>query len=136
MWIFVQQRFRRHDLTVLAESALRDLLIDPGLLNGMELAVFGNSFKRYDFTLNAGNRRDARPRRHAIDDHRARPALAQSAAETRTSHANIIPQGVQQRGRRIDIQRVRSTIHLQGDITHLGSPYACGCSEDNYVATK
>ena len=34
-----EQRLRGHDLTVLAEPALRHLLVDPGLLNGIEPAV-------------------------------------------------------------------------------------------------
>ena len=44
----VEQRFRGHDLAVLAIAALRHLLIDPGLLQRIELAVVRKTFERGD----------------------------------------------------------------------------------------
>ena len=44
----VEQRLGRHDLPVLAEAALGNLLLDPGLLYRMKLAVLRESFKRRD----------------------------------------------------------------------------------------
>ena len=49
--ILVQQRLGRHDLPVLAEAALRDLLVNPGLLQGVQRAVLGQSFERGDLAL-------------------------------------------------------------------------------------
>jgi hypothetical protein len=51
MRILVQQCLRRHDLSVLTESALGDLLINPGLLQRVQPAVRGKPFERGDFTL-------------------------------------------------------------------------------------
>ena len=56
MRILVQHGLRRHDLSVLTESALRDLLIDPGLLQRVQLAVRGEPFERGDFTFDGGRR--------------------------------------------------------------------------------
>src|SRR5262245_61169877 len=46
--ITIQQRLRGHDLTVLAEAALRNLFVDPGLLHGMKPSIFGKPFERCD----------------------------------------------------------------------------------------
>ena len=68
--------------------------------------------------LTAGRRRDARPNRRAVDDHRARPALAKSATKPRTLQAEIIAQDIEQRSRRVDIQGVRAAVHLQCYVAH------------------
>ena len=47
----VQQHLGGHDLPVLAEAALRNLLVNPGLLHGMQRAVLGQSFERGDLAL-------------------------------------------------------------------------------------
>ena len=54
--VFVEQRLGGHDLPVLAEAALRHLLVDPGLLQRMQLAVLGQPFERGDLALH-GRRR-------------------------------------------------------------------------------
>src|ERR1043166_3339543 len=51
MGIFIQQHFGGQDLPVLTETALRNLFIDPGLLDRMKLAVPGESFERGDLAL-------------------------------------------------------------------------------------
>ena len=51
MRILVQQRLGGHDLPVLAEAALRHLLVNPGLLQRVQLAVLGQSFERGDLAL-------------------------------------------------------------------------------------
>jgi hypothetical protein len=59
MGVLVQHRFRRHNLPVLAESALQDLLIDPCLLQRVQLAVRGKAFECGDFTFDRRRRQDA-----------------------------------------------------------------------------
>ena len=44
----IEQRFRGEDLAVLAEPALRHLLVDPRLLQRMQLAVVRESLERRD----------------------------------------------------------------------------------------
>jgi hypothetical protein len=94
---------------------LRHLLVDPGLLNRVQLAVFGKALERGDLAFHAGARRDAGSHRDAVDDHRARAALAEPAAEPRTLKADVVAEHVQQGNRWSKVQRVRPAVDLQGD---------------------
>src|SRR4029077_5460655 len=96
MRILIQQRLGRHDLPVLAKTTLRDLLINPGLLQRVELTSLGDSFERGDLALHGRSRRNADARCDAIDDHGARPALAESTTKPRTPQAKIIAQDIEQ----------------------------------------
>src|SRR5437868_4947133 len=102
MRIAIEQGLRRHDLSVLAETALRNLLLDPRFLYRMQRTALGQSFKRGDFALNRGRRRDARSRRNAIDDHRASAALAEAAAKSRSGEIQVVTKDVQQWSGRVD----------------------------------
>ena len=62
----------------------------------------------------------------AVDDHRARPALAESAAKPRTLQAEIVAQDIEQRSRRVDIHGVRAAVHLQCDVAHARSSARMG----------
>src|SRR5712671_7538489 len=73
--IAIEQRFCRHDLTVLAIAALRGLLVDPRLLQRMQFAILGKTFERRDVAACRRDRRDARAHRRAIDDHGTHAAL-------------------------------------------------------------
>src|SRR5262245_28653352 len=95
MRVLVEQRLGRHDLAVLAEAALRHLLLDPRLLQRMQLAVFRQPFQRGDFASAARRRRPARAHRGAVDDDRARPALAKTTAEPRPLQAEIVAKNVE-----------------------------------------
>ncbi len=101
----VQQRLGGHDLPVLAEAALRDLFVDPGLLQWMKFTPFANSFERGYFSFHGRDRGDARPNRRAVDDYRARPALAKSATKSRPLQTEIVAKDVEQRCARLDIKR-------------------------------
>jgi hypothetical protein len=93
--VLVQERLRSEDLPVLAESALRHLLVDPCLLNRMELTVLREPLERRD--LGAGDRRHRAHTRadgFTFDQHRARAALAEAASEPRAHEAEIIAQHV------------------------------------------
>ena len=74
---------------------------------GWSVPFLRQPFERGDLALHRGARRDARAHRRAVDDHRARAALAQPAAEPRALQAEIVAQDVEQRRRRIDVQGVR-----------------------------
>src|SRR5678815_451223 len=116
----VEQRLRRHDLPVLAEAALWNLLFDPGLLYRMELAVLCEPFQRRDLSLHRRCRRDARPGRNTVDDHGARSALSQAAAEAWPLQVEIVSQYVKQRSRGINIDGTRRAIDPQSDVAHCG----------------
>src|SRR5690606_17315300 len=79
----VEQRLRGHDLAVLAVAALRHLLVDPRLLQGMQRAVLRQPFERRDLTAHLARGQAARAHRDAVDDDRAGAALGEAAAETR-----------------------------------------------------
>src|SRR6476660_4906417 len=83
MRVLVEHRLGRHDLAVLAEAALRHLLVNPRLLQRMQRAVLRQAFQGGDLAFNAGDRRHARPYGSAVDDDGARTALAKTAAEPR-----------------------------------------------------
>ena len=102
--VAIEQRLRGQDLPVLAEAALRHLLVDPGLLHRVQLAVLRQPFERGDLgALHRGHRPDARPHRLALDEHRAGAALAEAAAEARALQAEVVAQDVEQRRRRVDV---------------------------------
>src|SRR5262249_28019279 len=60
----------------------------------------------------------ARTHRFAFDDHRARAALAEAAAETRTLEADVVAQDVEQRRGRIDVHGMRGAVDLQVERAH------------------
>jgi len=72
----------------------------------MQLTVLGESFEGSDPAFHSGHRNDAGPGGHAVHDHRARAALSEPAAESRTLQAKIIAQDIEKRSRRIDVQGV------------------------------
>src|ERR1700680_4540610 len=118
MRILIQQRLGRHDLPVLTKAALRNLLINPCLLQRVELTFFGDSFERGDLTLDGGSRRNTGASRYAIDYHGAQPALTKSATKTWPSQAKIIAQDIEQWGLRIDVQCVHFAVHFHYDVAH------------------
>src|SRR6185436_8097462 len=83
----VQQHLGIHDLPVLAEAALWHLLVNPGSLHWVKRVCFGQSFERGDLTSNGGAGGNAGPYRRAVHDDRARSALAEAAAKSRTLQA-------------------------------------------------
>src|ERR1700677_1901584 len=46
VWVPVEQRLRRHDLTILTIATLRGLLLDPRLLQRMQFPVFREALER------------------------------------------------------------------------------------------
>src|SRR5262245_11171428 len=86
----IEERLRRHDLPVLAEAALRHLLFDPGLLNGMELPADRQSLQRRHLAADRRYRCHARACCHTVDDHGAGTALTEPAAEFRPMEVEIV----------------------------------------------
>ena len=102
-----QQRGRRHDLPRLAVAALRDVLLDPGLLDRVA-AVGGEAFDGGDgLAGDVRNRRDAGADRLAVEVDGAGAAERHAAAELGAGHAQRVAQDPQQRHRRRDVHRLR-----------------------------
>src|SRR5712691_12469701 len=130
----VQQHLGRHDLPVLAETALRHLLVNPGPLYGVQLPSLGQSFERGDLALDGGTRRNARPNGSAVHDHGACPALTKSAAKPRALQFEIVAQDIEQRSRRVDIHGMRPPVYLQGDVAHSPLSLRIGSLEPSRCA--
>src|SRR4029450_1058193 len=118
----IEQRLGGEHLSVLAEAARGHLLGDPRLLDRMQLVVGGETRERRDLAPDGRHRHRARAHGGAVDDHRARAALSESAAEARTVQVEIVAQHVEQRRPRIDVHGVRLAVHPQVHCAHR-SPY-------------
>src|SRR6186713_822277 len=89
--IAIENGLRCQDDAAQAEPALGCLLVDECLLQRVWLVGGPESFECRDLVRADGaHRRHARPGGLAVDDHRARSALAEAAAEFRASKLEII----------------------------------------------
>ncbi len=92
----VEQRLGGEDLPVLAEPALRHLFVDPRLLQRMELAVLCQALERRDLgARDLRDRPDATSHRFTADQHGARAALAEPAAEARARKVEVVPKDIE-----------------------------------------
>ena len=115
----IDERFGGEHDAAEAEAALRGLLIDECLLDGMRFLWCAEPFERGDVAARNGfHRRDARPNRLAFDDDRARATLAEPAAEFRPVHGELVAQDIEQRRRLIDIDGLRAAVDPQIDSGH------------------
>src|SRR5688572_6305595 len=81
----VEQRLGAEDHAAEAEAALHGLLVDEGLLYRVRLLGRAEPLERGDVRAADGlHRRDAGPRRLAVDDDGAGAALAEPAPELRS----------------------------------------------------
>ena len=92
-----------HDLAGLAEAALRDVHLTPGLLHRV-VAGRMKSFDGSDVAADhVGNRCDAGANRLLVDDHRARAAQRLTAAILGAGQAGFVAQIPEQREIRVAI---------------------------------
>ena len=103
-----QERRDGHDHPRLAVAALRHLVVDPGLLNGVQTPFGAEPF----------NGRDRRPldgdHRHAAGTHRlavhvdgARAAGGDAAAELGAGETEGVPKSPQERRVRVEVEQAR-----------------------------
>ena len=97
MRILAEQADDAHDHAGRAETALRGALGQEGLLHGMQLAPFGESFDGQDFQLvRISYGRDARSHGFAVQQDGAGAALTFPAAVLRAGQFQFLPQDIQQ----------------------------------------
>ena len=98
MRIGLQQRFRRHHHATRAVAALRRLFRDERFLHGIGLLRRPDPFNRHD-TVPCGlpDRRHAGARDLPVNQHRARAALAQTAAKLWPVQVERIAEQIEQR---------------------------------------
>jgi hypothetical protein len=97
MRIFAEERDRFHIEMHGGGAALRNLLVDPGLLERMKLAVLSEPFDGRDVFPDSGrNRGDAGANRFTIEMHGGDAALGETAAARGASQLEIVAQSPKQ----------------------------------------
>src|ERR1700722_10009044 len=115
----LQKRRGLHDHAVNAVATLHRLLIDEGLLQGMQPLRRTQPFKRRDIALDPADWINARANRAAVQMHGAGPALAQSATKARPVQLQIISEEVEQRHRRIvAVRDDLFAVHVELELRH------------------
>src|SRR5229473_869487 len=90
--LLLEKRSHRHDHSGLAISALRNVVVDPGLLDLVQRAVGGQPFNGGDlFAADFADLNAAGAHRHAIDMDGAGPALCNAATVFGAGQADIFP---------------------------------------------
>ena len=114
-----EQRLGGHHHAWDAIAALRRLLFDKGLLQGMGSIGRTQAFQGQQLATGKGRRRQQTgTHRLAIRQHRTGATLAQSAAEFRPLEPQFVAQGVQQRHAWIDVELSRLAIDLEFEDRH------------------
>src|SRR5262249_54045179 len=124
--VLIEERGRRHDPAVDAVAALRHLLLDIGLLDGVRLLRRAEAGEGDDLAA-----ADRRHRGHAgahglaVDVHRAGAALRQTAAEMRVVERELVAQRIEQGHVGIGVDRFDLAVHVEvhsghGRISPLG----------------
>jgi hypothetical protein len=99
---FLDQSDRAHDLAWCTESALETIVADEGGLDGIERVAVGKAFDRQNFrAVIAERERQAGIDSPAIDEDRARAALAAIAAFLGSGQVETLAQQVEKRHTRI-----------------------------------
>src|SRR5258708_6220151 len=118
--LLLEKRSHRHDHSALTISALRNVVVDPGLLDFMQRAVGSQTFDRGDlFAAGFADQHPTRAHRNAVNMERAGPALCYAATVFGAGQAGIFPDRPKQR-------RIRLDIHVESfaidDEVHRRSP--------------
>src|SRR6267378_4322996 len=118
--IAVEQRLGGHDHAVAAIAALAGLLLDEGALQRVELVDRAQSLERGDGSLRSGRHRHrAGARGLAVDQHGARAALGEPAAELRAVQLQVVAQDVKERRVGRDRRHLsRRAVHPQCEVGH------------------
>src|SRR5882724_3780289 len=112
-----EQRHRRHDLARLAVAALRDLVVDPGLLHRVQLAALREPFDgQHLLAGGGGHRHRARAHRLAVQVNGAGAALGDAAAEFGALHVEHVAQHPQQGHFGLDVDVV--LLAVDGEFDH------------------
>src|SRR3989441_4757672 len=125
--LVLQESRHRHDHAGLAVTALRHLMVDPGLLHLLQNAVGGQPLDGGD--LLAYRRADghhAGVDRLAVDVHRAGAALRDAAPVLGAGEADLLPDSPQQGRAGVDVDLAGSTIDRQACHSIPSSGVLCG----------
>jgi hypothetical protein len=105
--LFLEQGYCSEHLAALAVTALRHLVVDPGLLHGVQAALVGQAFDGDDLLpRSTRDRVSTRAHRLTIEQDGARATLGHATAEFGAFDVEFIAQCPQQGHFGFDIQRV------------------------------
>ena len=105
--MLVQECLRGQDDAAQAESALRGLLLDERALDRVRSIRGAEALEGGDLrSADGGDRHHTRPGRAAVDEHGARSALAEAAAELRAAEREIVAEDVEERGGPVGVEDV------------------------------
>src|SRR6185437_6592640 len=130
--IALQQGRRRHDHAVDAIAALRRLLVDEGLLDGMRLVDGAETLDGGDLLARRqGDREGAGAHRLAVDDHRAGAALSETAAEFCAVQLEVVAQHIEEGGIFLRVHPVPGAVDGELDGIGHGLPPAIAYASVN-----
>src|ERR1039458_9960568 len=115
LWMFLQERRRRHDLPGLAVAALRDLLSEPRLLHRV-LAVGRQAFYcGDDLADDVADLDTAGAHGLAVHMHGAGAAQRDAATKFCSGQSDFVADDPKQRRLRLDIEPMRLSVDCDGD---------------------
>ena len=118
-----QQRYGGADLTRGAITTLEAVVLDERLLDGMQFIAVGETFNGRDLVALVGDgQREAGVHAAAVDEDRAGAALPVVTAFFGAGKVQSLPQRIEDRDPRLQVQRVTLPVDLQsnGDLTGGG----------------
>src|SRR5260370_37760207 len=109
--VLVQEVGGRHDETRRAVAALQAVLVPERLLDRVQLAVFGHALDRGQaLALGLDRKHGAALDGFAVDQDRARAALARVAADTASGEPELVAQVVHEQESRLDLSLVLAAV--------------------------
>src|SRR5581483_2631248 len=124
--VLVEERHGLHDLARLAVAALGHVVVDPGLLHGVQLVALGQPLDRgHAPALDGAHRRDAGPLRHTVDVARAGAAEAHATAVLQAMNVETVTKNPQELLVVVGVDGDRVAVECEGDVGHGNqAPYS------------
>jgi hypothetical protein len=113
-----EQRRRRHDLARLAIAALRHVLLDPGLLHGMQALARQALDRDHAAVPDGAHRQRARSDRLSVQVHGAGPAQPGAAPVFGAREPQVVAEHPEERFFGIGLDDLALAVHLQGNGSH------------------
>jgi hypothetical protein len=133
--ILFEQRNCRHDHARSAVAALQGIFVEKGLLNGVKLIAFRQTFYRRDLLLcDSCCFGYARPLRFAVDQYGAGAALAFAASVFCAGQIEIIAENTKQRGLGIGINREGTSVYNQAETAHSNTTSGISSDPSNDIS--
>ena len=114
--ICLEERVTRHDHARRAVTALKGVIFHECFLHRIELAVFGQAFDRRHFaSVRLHGKMETGFHHFAVEQHRARAALADHAADVRAGKTDILAQKMREQNTRLDVFFIKPAVNSDSD---------------------